>query len=170
MLGLSPSLVTHKLKVDPNAKLIKQPPRKYHLDVREKIKVEVNKLLNAGFIEEIECPSQLANIVLIKKKCGQIKICVDFQDLNKACPKDEFPLPNVDILVDAVASHERFSFMDGYSGYNKIFMELADAQNAGATYQKTMTLIFGNMLHKQVEDYVDDLVVKAKNPFEHLSF
>ena len=57
MLGLSPSLVTHKLKVDPNAKLIKQPPRKYHLDVEEKIKVEVNKLLKVGFIEEIECPS-----------------------------------------------------------------------------------------------------------------
>ena len=114
---------------------------------------------------------------------------MDFRDLNKVCPKDEFPFPNVDILVDAAASHERFSFMDGYSGYNQIFIGLVDAlktafktpfgsyfykvmhfvlKNVGATYQRTMTLIFGDMLHKQVEDYVDDRVVKEKNPFEHL--
>ena len=113
---------------------------------------------------------------------------MDFWDLNKASPKDEFPLPNVDILVDA-AGHERFYFMDGYNGYNQILMDPADAsktalrrpfgnyfyrvmpfrlKNAGATYQRTMTLIFGDMLHKQVEDYVDDLVVQAKNLVEHL--
>ena len=111
------------------------------------------------------------------------------RDPNRACPKDGFPLPNVDILVDAAAGHEHFSFMDGYRGYNQIFMEPSDAQkttfrtpfgnfyykmmpfrlkNAGATYQRTMTLIFGDMLHKQVEDYVDDLVVKAKSSVEHL--
>ena len=94
---------------------------------------------------------------------------MDFQDLNKACPKNEFPLPNVDILVDAVASHERFSFMDGYSRYNQITTDPADAsktafrtpfgnyfykvmpfglKNTGATYQRTMTLIFSDMLHK----------------------
>ena len=78
MLGLSLSLVTHKLKVDPNARLLKRPPRKYRLDVEEKIKAEVNKLLKAGFIEEIKCPNWLANIVLVKKKGGQIRICVDF--------------------------------------------------------------------------------------------
>ena len=107
---------------------------------------------------------------------------MNFWDLNKAYPKDEFSLPNVDILVDTVARHEYFSFMDDYSGYNQIFMELANAlktafrtpfrnyfymvmyfglKNAGATYQRTTTLIFGDMLHKQVEDYVDDLVVKV---------
>ena len=125
--GLSPSLVTHKLKVDPNVKLIKQPPRKYRLDVVEKIKAEVNKLLKAGFIEEIECPSWLANMVPVKKKGGQIRICVDFRDLNKACPKDEFSLLNVDILVDAAIGHELFSFIKGYSGYNQIFMKPANA-------------------------------------------
>ena len=125
----------------------------------------------------------------MKKKNSQIRICVDFWDINIACLKDEFPLSNVDIPVDAVAGNERFSFMDGYSEYNKIFMDLVDApkttfrtpfgnflyrvmpfglKNAGATYQRTMTLIFGDMLHKQVKDYVDDLVVKAKNPFMHL--
>ena len=107
---LDPKLVTHKTNVDPKSKPMKQPVRKYHLDVEEKVKVEVNKLLKARFIEEIKCPEWLANIVLIKKKGGQIRICVDFRDLNKACLKDEFPLSNVDILVDAAAGHEHFSF------------------------------------------------------------
>ena len=88
----------------------------------------MNKLLKARFIEEIKCPEWLANIVLVKKKGGQIRIYVDFRDLNKACPKDESPLSNVDILVDAAARHEHFSFMDGYSGYNQIFMTPLDAQ------------------------------------------
>jgi len=164
MFGLDPKVVTHKLNVDPKAKPVKQPTRKYHLDVEEKIKAEVSKLLKAGFIEEIKYLEWLANIVPMKKKGRQIRICVDFRDLNKACHKDEFTLPNVDILVDATARHERFSFMDGYSGYNQIFMEPSDAQkttfktpfrnlyykmmhfrlqNASATYQRTMTLIFG---------------------------
>ena len=87
----------------------------------------MSKLLKARFIDEIKCLEWLSNIVLVKKKGGQIRICVNFRDFNKACPKDEFPLPNVDILVDIATSHERFSFMDGYSGDNQIFMELADA-------------------------------------------
>ena len=108
MPSLSPSLVTYKLKVDPNAKSVKQPLRKYLLDVEKKIIAKVNKLLKAGFIEEIECSSWLDNIVPIKKKGSQIRICVDFRDLNKDCPKDEFPLPNVDILADVAAGHELF--------------------------------------------------------------
>ena len=161
MPHLSTSLVMHKLKVDPNAKPVKQPPRKYCLDEEEKIKFEVQKLLKAGFIEKIECPRWLANIVPVKKKNGQIRICVDFWDFNKACPNDEFPLPNVDILVDAAVGHEHFSFMDGYSGYNQILMDPMNApkitfktpfgnyfyrvmpfalKNASATYQRTMIM------------------------------
>lgn len=88
------------------------------MDIKEKIKVEVSKLLKVGFIKEIKCLEWLVNIVPLKNKGGQIIICVDFRDLNKACPKDGFPLPNVDILVDATAGHKSLSFMDGYSGYN----------------------------------------------------
>ena len=122
MPGLDPKVVTHKLNVDAKARPIKQPPRKYHLDVVEKIKDEVNKLLKARFIEEIKCPEWLANIVPVTKKGGQIRICMDFRDLSKAHPKDESPLPNVNILVDEAARHKCFSFLDGYSGYNQIFM------------------------------------------------
>ena len=118
MPGLDAMVVTDKLNVDPKARPVKQPPRKYRLDVEEKIKAEMKKLLKVGFIKEIICLEWLANIVLVKKKGGQIRICVDFRDLNRACPKDEFPLPNVDILVDTTTIHEHFSFMYGYSGYD----------------------------------------------------
>ena len=119
MPRLDPKVVTQKLNVNPKVKPVKQPVRKYHLDVEEKIKAKVNRLLKVGFIEEIKFPKWLANIVLVKEKGRHIRIYVNFRDLNKAHSKGEFPLPNVVILVDATAGHEHFSFMDGYSGYNK---------------------------------------------------
>ena len=110
--------------------------------MEEKIKQEIDKLLKVGFIKEIQCPEWLANIVPVKKKRGQIRICVDFRDLNRACPKDEFPLPNVDLLVDAETWHKRFSFMDGYSRYNQIIMEPSDAPKTA------FRTPFGNYFYK----------------------
>ena len=77
-------------------------------------------MLAAGFIKPIQHPCLLSNIVLVKKKNGQIRCCVDFRNLNKACPKDEFPLPNMDLLIDFTVGNAMFSFMDGLSGYNQI--------------------------------------------------
>ena len=114
---------------------------------------------------------------------------MDCRDLNKAWPKDDFPLLNLDRLVDTTAKHEMFSFMDGFSGYNQIKMDPKDAEmttfrtplgnfyyivmpfglkNAGATYQRVMTVIFQDMIHNYVEDYVDDWVVKSKERQDHL--
>ena len=114
---------------------------------------------------------------------------MDFWDLNNACPKDDFPLPLTEIMVDATTSHEALSFMDGLSGYNQIRMAPKDEElttfrtpkgiycykvmpfglkNAGATYQRAMQKIFDDMLHKNVECYVDDLVVKSKKRADHL--
>ena len=114
---------------------------------------------------------------------------MDFRDLNKACPKDDFSLPNLDMLVDTIANHEMFSFMDGFSRYNQIKMDPKDAKmtafrtpfgnfyyivmpfglkNVGANYQRAMSVIFHDMIHNYVEDYVDDLVVKSKERKEHL--
>uniref|UniRef100_A0A2N9H8N1 Uncharacterized protein n=1 Tax=Fagus sylvatica TaxID=28930 RepID=A0A2N9H8N1_FAGSY len=139
--------------------------------------------------EEDAHPRWLSNIVPVKKKNGQIRCCVDFRNLNKACPKDEFPLPNMDLLIDSAAGHAMFSFMDGFSGYNQIRMSTRDAEktafrtpignfyytvmpfglkNAGATYQRTMTAMFHDMMHKEIEDYVDDIVVKSKKREDHL--
>ena len=124
----------------------------------------------------------------MKKKNGQIRCCVDFCNLNKACPKDEFHLPNIDLLVDSTAGSSMFSFMDRYSGYNQIRMATKDVEkmafrtpmgnfyytvmpfglkNARATYQQTMTAIFHDMMHKEMEDYVHDIVVKSKTRTGH---
>ena len=82
------------------------------------MKKEIEKLLEVGFIRSIDYSEWMANIVLVKKPTGEIRVCIDFRDLNKACPKDDFPLPNIDNIVDAIASHEMLSLMDGFSGYN----------------------------------------------------
>ena len=87
----------------------------------------MQKLLAAGFIRPIEHPKWLPNLVPVKKKNGQMRCYVDFRNLNKACPKDEFPLPNMDMLIDLVAGHAIFSFMDGFSSYNQIRMSPKDA-------------------------------------------
>ncbi|KAA0031666.1 uncharacterized protein E6C27_scaffold139G004460 [Cucumis melo var. makuwa] len=93
-----------------------------------KIEVEVNKLIEAGFIREVKYPTWITNIVPIRKKNGQLHICVDFCDLNNACPKDDFPLPITEIMVDVTTGHEALSFMDGSSGYNQIQMALSDEE------------------------------------------
>ena len=81
---------------------------------------EVEKLLNARFIEDVYYPKWLTNVVMVKKSNGKWKMCVDFTDLNKACPKDSFPLPRIDQLVNSTAGHELLTFMDAFLGYNQI--------------------------------------------------
>ena len=81
---------------------------------------EVRKLQEASFIREVYYPDWLANVVMVKKTNEKWRMCVDFTDLNKACPKDSYPLPQVDVLVDSTARHQLLSFMDAFSGYNQI--------------------------------------------------
>ncbi|XP_063942647.1 uncharacterized protein LOC135150314 [Daucus carota subsp. sativus] len=116
MPGIDPSFMTHKLNVNPDRKPIKQKKRNFAPERQEAIKQEVDKLLEAGFIEEIQFLEWLANPVMVKKANGKWRMCVDFTDLNDACPKDCFPLPRIDTLIDATAGHEMLSFMDGFSG------------------------------------------------------
>uniref|UniRef100_A0A2N9EG78 RNA-directed DNA polymerase n=1 Tax=Fagus sylvatica TaxID=28930 RepID=A0A2N9EG78_FAGSY len=189
MPGIDPGLVAHSLNVEPGTRPVVQPMRTFHTEVEAQITQEVKKLLAAGFIKPIQHPRWLSNIVPVKKKNGQIRCCVDFRNLNKACPKDEFPLPNMDLLIDSAAGHAMFSFMDGFSGYNQIRMSTKDAEktafrtpisnfyytvmpfglkNAGAAYQRTMTAMFHDMMHKEIEDYVDDIAVKSKKREDHL--
>ena len=89
---------------------------------------EVHKLQEASFIKEVYYPYWLANVVLFKKASGKWRMCVDFTNLNKACPKDSYPLPQVDILVDSTAHHQLLSFMDVFSGYNQIRMHENDQE------------------------------------------
>ena len=86
----------------------------------------MDKLLEAGFIREVFYPEWLANVVMVKKNNDKWRMCVDFIDLNKACPKDSFPLPRIDQLVDSTVGHKLLSFMDALSGYNQIMMDEED--------------------------------------------
>ena len=131
MPRLDLGLVVHTLNVDPEAKPIAQSARIFHTEIKGQIVKEVQKLLAAGFIKPIQHSRWLSNIVLVKKKNGQIRCCVDFRNLNRACPKDEFLLPNMDLLIDSAAGSAIFSFMDGFSGYNQIRMALRDAEKTG---------------------------------------
>ena len=85
-------------------------------------------MLEADFIREVYYPDWLANMVMVKKVIGKWRMCVDFTNLNKACPKDNYPLPRIDTLVDSTARHQLLSFMDAFSGYNQIKMEEADQE------------------------------------------
>ena len=80
----------------------------------------MEKVLKADFIREAYYPNWLANVVMVKKPNRKLRIYTEFTDLNKACPKDNFPLPRIDQLVDATAGHQLFTFIDAYSGYNQI--------------------------------------------------
>ena len=118
MPGLNPGLVVHTLNVDLEAKPVAQPARIFHTEIEGQIVKEVQKLIVVGFIKLIQHPRWLSNIVPVKKKNEQIRCCVDFRNLNKACPKNEFPLPNMDLLIDSAIGSAIFSFMDGFSRYN----------------------------------------------------
>ena len=85
-------------------------------------------MLEVDFIREVYYRDWLANVVMVKKANGKWRMCVDFTDLNKACPKDNYPLPRIDTLVDSTTRHQLLSFMDAFSGYNQIKMEEANQE------------------------------------------
>jgi hypothetical protein len=189
MPGLDPAVAVHKLAVREDVPPVKQGKRIYRPELLPQIEAEVDKLIAASFIREVKYPKWVSSIVPVKKKNGKICVCVDFRDLNKVCPKDDFPIPISEILIDATMGYEIFSFMDGYSGYNQIKMSPEDEEltafrtpkgiycykvmpfglkNAGATYQRAMTIILDGLLYKIVECYIDDIVVKSKREKDHL--
>ena len=92
------------------------------------MKDEIQKQLNVGFLSVVEYLEWLANVVHVPKKDSKVRVCVDFRDLNKASPKDYFPLPHVDMLVDNMIGHSMLSFMDGFFGYSQIMMALEDME------------------------------------------
>ncbi|KAK0580001.1 hypothetical protein LWI29_034841 [Acer saccharum] len=188
MLGVDPKVISHHLSTDPEFRPVVQKRRLFNPERSVAIKKEVEKLLSAGSIREVKYPEWVANVVLVKKKNKQWRMCVDFTDLNKACPKDSFPLPRIDQLVDATAGHELLSFMDAYSGYNQIRMNKADEEktsfttdqglycykvmpfglkNAGATYQRLVNRMFARQIGKNMEVYVDDMLTKSTTAEKH---
>lgn len=128
MPGIDPSITCHELNVDLTYKPIKQKRRKLRPERAATVNEEVEKLLKTGSITEVKYPEWLANLVVVKKKNDKWRVCVDFTNLNKACPKDSFPLPHIDRLVEATAWNELLSFIDAFSGYNQILMHRNDQE------------------------------------------
>jgi hypothetical protein len=155
------------------------------------VKKEVEKMLEVGFIRPCRYAEWISSVVPMQKKDGRWRVCVDFRDLNRATPKDEYSMPVAETLINAAAGHKILSFMDGNAGYNQIFMAPEDVnktafrvpwavglfkyvvmtfglKNVGATYQRAMNYIFHDLIGKLVEIYIDDVVVKSASVKGHL--
>ncbi|KAM2286748.1 hypothetical protein ACFX1S_039183 [Malus domestica] len=199
MPGISPDVICHRLSIDPKIKPVRQKRRSYDAERYEAMKAEVEKLKGIGFVREVNYPTWVANVVLVRKNPTKEslslqkvlwRMCVDYTDLNKGCPKDSFPLPLIDRLIDSTAGCELLSFMDAYSGYNQILMNPSDQEhtafttdrglycykvmpfglkNAGATYQRLVNSMFAEQIGKNMEVYVDDMLVKSKHADQHIT-
>lgn len=120
MPGIDPRVACHRLELDPIIKPIRQRIRKIATIYHEKTDKELQKMMEAGIIRPAKYPDYISNMVIVPKKNNGIRICIDFSDLNTACPKDSFPIPNIPQMVESASRYKRFSSMDGYFGYNQI--------------------------------------------------
>ncbi|PNY08742.1 hypothetical protein L195_g005274 [Trifolium pratense] len=191
MPGLSRNLVEHRLPIRPDKEPVKQSPRRFALEILSKIKEEIERLLRSKFIRTARYVEWLANIVPVIKKNGSLRICIDFRDLNNVTPKDEYSMLVVEMLIDSAAGFEYLSMLDGYSGYNQIFIAEEDVaktafrcpralgtykwvvmpfclKNAGATYQRAMNSIFHDFIDTFMQVYIDDIIVKSSSQNDHL--
>nr|XP_018687051.1 PREDICTED: uncharacterized protein LOC108953804 [Musa acuminata subsp. malaccensis] len=190
MTGVDPKTAQHHLNISPDARPVKQKPRRQAQDRQHAVREEVERLLAASFIEEVKYPRWLSNVVLVKKSNGSWRMCVDYTSLNCACPKDCYPLPRINQLIDATAGHARLLFMDAFSGYNQIRIVPKDQEhtafltdlgvyfykvmsfglkNAGATYQRAINKMFAQQIGRNIEVYVDDMIVKSHATADHLT-
>ena len=122
MPGIPTEVIQHKMNVNPEKKPMQQRRIAFALERDQAVREEVAKLLTVGFIQEVYYPDWLVNVVLVKKANGKWRMCVDFTNLNKACPKESFHLQRIDQLVDSIAGHKLLTFMDTFSRYNQIKM------------------------------------------------
>jgi hypothetical protein len=166
MTGLSREIVEHRLPIKSIFRPFKQKARTFRPDLLPRIKDEIHRLLEANFIRPCRNAEWVSNIVPVEKKeSGKLRVCIDFHNLNRATPKDEYPMPIADTLINNAPGNRIISFLDGNAGYNQIFMAKEDAskmaficlgfiglfewvamtfglKNAGATYQRAMNLSF----------------------------
>ena len=126
MPKIDPSVITHHLNVSSSYKPVRQKKRVFVPERDNAIKEEVHKLVTVEFVRKVYYPNWLANVVIVKKANGKWRMCVNFTVLNKACPKDSYPLPCIDQLVDSIVGHQLLSFMDAFLRYNQIKMDEVD--------------------------------------------
>jgi hypothetical protein len=183
MPGIPREVIEHHLKINPDARPVSQKPRRQSVERQDFIRKEVRKLLDADFIEEVHHLVWLANPVIVPKANGKLRMCTNYTSLNKACPKDPYPLPRIDHIVDSTSGCDLLSFLDSYSGFHQIQMSREDRKhtalvtadglycyvvmpyglkNALSTFVRAMSKTFGDLIRDKVEVYVDDIVVKTK--------
>jgi len=126
MPGLDRLIVEHRLPIKSGFRPHQQPARRCSPNILLDIKAEITKLIEAKFIRRCRYAEWISNVVLVYKKNGKLRVCIDFRNLNKATPMDGYPMPSADLLVDAAAGHQIISFMYGNVGYNQIFMAEED--------------------------------------------
>jgi hypothetical protein len=190
LVGVSHSIIENSLGIDPSV-----CPKKWRLwkmsdEKTEAAKAEVHRLLEARIIEPIAYPTWLANVVMVQKNSGKWRMCIDFTSLNKACPKDNFPLPRIDKIVDSTVGCAVMSLVDCFSGYHQTYMKEEDKastsfitpfdiycfvqmseglKNAGSTFSCLTKKVLENQVGHNIFTYVDGIVVASKSKEDHLT-
>eukprot|EP00253_Pinus_taeda_P010466 PITA_10466 len=187
MHGIHPKTCTHHIYTNSNITPVRQPQRRMNPMLQDIVREELQKLLKVNCIYPISDSQWVSPLVVVPKKNGKWRICVDYRQLNKATLKDYFLLPFIDQVLDTLAGKSSFSFLDGFSGYNQIKIALEDQVkttftcpwstyaynvlpfglcNAPATFQRAVLAIFADLVHDCVEVYMDDFSVYGDS-FEH---
>ena len=187
--GVDPKVCQHTIPLKDGAKPRKQRPYTYNDTFARKIKEEIDKLLEAEFIYEIEHTEWVSPIVVVPKKNGKLRVCVNLKQVNAVTIRDNYPLPITDHVIERVAGKAAYSFLDGFSGYNQLSIALEDQHktafatewgiyayrvmpfgltNAPATFQRLMSHAFKQYLRDFLEIFMDDLCVHSKERTDHI--
>ncbi|GJY05981.1 reverse transcriptase domain-containing protein [Tanacetum coccineum] len=187
MTGIPRQIAEHRLNVRKGCQPVRQKKRGQAAERNVAINDEVSKLMTAGIMREVHYHDWLSNPVMVKKSDNSWRMCVDFKDLNKACPKDGYPLPKIDRKVESLCGFPFKCFLDAYKGYHQIQMAEEDEEktafitnqgifcytkmpfglrNAGVTYQRLVDKTFHEQIGRNLKVYVDDLVIKSRTEDE----
>ena len=187
---MHPPVCRHQIYIKEGCKPVRQPQRRMKLTLKDIVKEELQKLLDAGFIYPMSDSEWVSPLVLVLKKNGKWRICVDYRELNKATKKDHFPLPFIDQVLDGLARKKLFSLLDGFNGCNQIQISPEDQDktnftypwrtfsyrsvpfglcNAPATFQRVVMSIFSELFYDSFEIYMDDFTLYGDDFQESLS-
>jgi hypothetical protein len=182
-------IIQHTIPLKSGVKPFQQNLRKYHPSLEPLMYQELKKLLDAKIIFQVRHSAWVANLVPVRKKSGEIRLCVDFRNLNRASEKDNYPVPPMEQLLQTVSGSEIFSLLDGFSGYNQVLVSEDDRLkttfqtkwgtfsykhmpfgliNIGETFQRAMDIAFRGLINKCVVVYLDDVTIYSKNKEDHI--